>query len=176
MRQHAPMPAAETAVMRWARFFPRTQIENPGKLEPRGAEHGDPGGGEHLQHRMRNVQNVHRRRKEERVERERGECEDDHEDGVEERRRRVAEILLHARPGRFRLRTLAAHLLFLRFEFAERAQAVPRVPLRFPAPSSPRSPASRARGRCHERRDRRRGIRGDTISRMNVPDAMRSLS
>ncbi len=102
--------------------LPATQIEHPSEFEPRGAEDGDSGGGEHLERRMRHVQDVHRRREEKCIERERGGRETDHKEGMKEGRRRVAEVLLHARPRRFRLRALTAHLLFLRFELAKRPQ------------------------------------------------------
>ena len=64
-----------------------------GQLEVGGAERGKSGGGKKLKRGIGDVQNVHRRRKKERVERERKEGEECHHDGMEVGRRRVAEFL-----------------------------------------------------------------------------------
>ena len=93
-----------------------------GQLEVGRAKRRKACGSKELERRVGDIQNVHRRRKEERVERERKECAAGHHDCLEGGRRRVSKFLPDTLPEGLGFRLLAANLLQLRFESMEGAK------------------------------------------------------
>lgn len=107
---------------RWGFEFFAPIIEEARQFKIGGAKRREARSGKELERRKCDIENIHGRRKEERVKGERKEGAAGHEDRLKVRRGRVAELLSNTNPEGFGLRLFLACLLEFGFEGVKRPQ------------------------------------------------------